>query len=802
MKRQTGYNATIFIILIIVAVVITGSVLYLNLSKVSSRISESAKSSVPASILAKQILVELRSSENNARSFNLTKDSAYVVAFYNSVKILNILVTELKMLVVNNATIQQVIDSIAVLSTKGLAIIKVQSYLEDPVKVANELNLISEKIDETYEIKEDTVNRIKYFFKRLFGKKENLPSKVENHKASVKISDNNSLKDQLKKTLQKVKSTQVKYLLDYKQTEYQMSKALLQITGNISLYADELEQIENLKAKEESAFIKKEVNKIKYYSILFSLVITCFLFMLVYLFRNYIKKKNQYENALLESKQRAEELAKAKETFLANMSHEIKTPLNAMYGFTEQILSGSLKPEQERQLNIVKNSAAYLTKLVNDILTYAKLQAGKSQLEVIGFNLKREISDIEALFKNQADSKGLDLIFNIDNSVPEYIKSDANKIKQMMYNVIGNAIKFTSKGEVKIDLKSIDKQEIKITVSDTGIGIEEDKLPKLFNEFEQADDQIFKKYGGTGLGLMITKQLVEQMNGKINLESKPREGTTVTISLPVEFTEMPQEADNTDIAQNSSIDKLNGLKILIVDDEQFNRLLLKSILKKYNVTVFEAESGNEAIILVKTQPFDLVIMDIRMPGINGLEATYEIRKRDNKLPVLASTAVVSEEKVVKCIQAGMNGIVFKPFTEIALIKNIINALKVKESSFKNENSNIISKNIINVKNIDEYSNGDENFKKEMISIFHKSINNGLEQIKSLAKERNYHNISEIAHKIIPSCKHFDAESLVVILKYFEEVKNKQNIELLVFDKKLEELNNEIDIINKELELLL
>jgi len=535
--------------------------------------------------------------------------------------------------------------------------------------------------------------------------------------------------------------------------------------------------------------------------------------MLVYLFRNYIKKKNQYEHALLESKQKAEELAKAKESFLANMSHEIKTPLNAIYGFTEQILSGELNPEQKIQLNVVKSSAAYLTKLVNDILTYAKLQSGKSQLEITSFNLKKEFSEIVELFKNQANSKGILLLPKIDEFFPEIIKSDKNKLKQVIFNIFGNAIKFTNKGEVKISLKIIESKEtnlLRIVVSDTGIGIDENKLPKLFKEFEQGDAQINKKYGGSGLGLVITKQIIEQLSGKINITSKENVGTKVTITIPVEISTELQVKSENDINLVLDYEKLIGTKILIVDDEEFNRLLFKSILKKYQVEVFEAENGETAINLIKNHLFNLIIMDIRMPEKNGIETTKEIRIFNQKLPILASTAEISEENIVKCVSAGMNGLVFKPFTEKELLEKIIEAISGNNKT-ENKKFPIVeiipeakktNQRIINLDNITEYSNGDENFRKEMLQLFYNSINKALNQIEEFVETKNYSNVSEVAHKIIPSCKHFEAYELYNILKYFENLKNIQNVELIEIKKNLEELRNQINIINKELELLL
>jgi len=820
-KILSEYRAVIFTVLIIIAVVVTGTILYINLYGISKKVSESKLTNSQASIITRQILVELRSEENNVNSFHLTRDSSYIAAFNKTVPNLEKQISALKKNSIENEGL--IIDSIINLTRERFSLFKVQFYIEDPILVTNELNIISQQIDETYgqqrrlnisNANADTLKKMGDFFRRLFGRKV-VSQDTEGKKIKQALKNNDSLnpKEKLESAVLEVRASQIQQLSNFKRSDYQLSQEALHIMEKINSFADELKRIEDSKALKESKEIKIEVNKLKYYSIIFSIIISCFLFVLVFLIRNYIKKKNQFEMSLIESKQRAEDYAKTKETFLANMSHEIKTPLNAIYGFTEQILSGELKPEQEQQLNIVKSSAAYLTKLVNNILTYSKLQSGKSQLEITSFNLRKELLYIEELFRNQANSKGITLLFEIDDSLPEIIKSDVNKIKQVIFNIVGNAIKFTNKGNVKFALRIIGNKEsksIKIIVSDTGIGIEEDKIPRLFNEFEQGDDKIFKKYGGTGLGLVITKQIVEQLYGKINLTSKAKVGTNVTITIPIESSPELQIKSEDDISRKPDIEILKETRILIVDDEEFNRLLLRSILKKYQVTIFEATNGNEAIVAVKTQLLDLIIMDIRMPEKNGIDASLEIRRFEKTLPILASTAIISEEKVAECIQAGINGFVFKPFIEKELLENLINTLK---NHSRNENTKYPAPDqksegepgkhkIIRIENIREYSGDDEGFRKEMIQLFYKSINEGWCQIEKYAGENNYSAISEVAHKIIPSCKHFEANDLFEILKFFESLRDQNKIELPEFNKNLAALRLQINLVNNELEIQL
>ena len=425
-KILSEYRAVIFTVLIIIAVVVTGTILYINLYGISKKVSESKLTNSQASIITRQILVELRSEENNVNSFHLTRDSSYIAAFNKTVPNLEKQISALKKNSIENEGL--IIDSIINLTRERFSLFKVQFYIEDPILVTNELNIISQQIDETYgqqrrlnisNANADTLKKMGDFFRRLFGRKV-VSQDIEGKriKQALKYNDSLNPKEKLESAVLEVRTSQMQQLSNFKRSDYQLSQESLHLMERINSFADELKRIENSKALKESKEIKIEVNKLKYYSIIFSIIISCFLFVLVYLIRNYIKKKNQFEMSLIESKQRAEDYAKTKETFLANMSHEIKTPLNAIYGFTEQILSGELKPEQEQQLNIVKSSAAYLTKLVNNILTYSKLQSGKSQLEITSFNLRKELLYIKELLGNQANSKGITLLFEIDDSLP------------------------------------------------------------------------------------------------------------------------------------------------------------------------------------------------------------------------------------------------------------------------------------------------------------------------------------------------------------------------------------------------
>lgn len=812
-KNIFEFRTIFFTLFIIVLVGFTGVLLYKRLAQISNKIIESSTVNEPVSLLTKQIILDLRTAENNARSFQLTHDVQYISLLYNTEPELEENISTLKRKVFSEQINKSLIDSFINLSHLRFELIKTQSYISDPAEVAEELNIITSKIEETYPnqintgvktpiAKTDTIKKKKSLFKRLFGSKNKAKqdtSKIEvNQTSTVDLTET---KKQLKKEVQKVKKTQLQQLAAYKKNEYEYNKASQIVSEKMTAIAEEFKKLEELKSKQLVKITQLDINTIKNNAIVFSIVISLFLFMLTYLIVSYIRKKQHYEAALIESKRRSDDLAKAKELFLANMSHEIKTPLNAIYGFTEQLLSSDLKPEQKQQINIVKNSAAYLTKLVSDILTYSKLQAGKSKIEFEPFNLKNELLEIESLFKIQANNKHIHFEVDTSHIKTENIVSDLHKLKQVLFNIIGNAIKFTNKGDVNIIIHQIienNKGQLEIAISDTGIGIEEEKMKKLFNEYEQGDDKTNKRYGGTGLGLVITKQILQQLGGDIKISSKYKKGTVVSITVPFGLAESDYktEQDLKSIIKDNTV-KLSGKKILIVDDEEFNRLLLKSILTKYNIRLYEALNGEEAVTIAKNNSLDAIIMDIRMPLKNGIEATKEIRAFNPTIPIIASTAVASEEKIAKCFNAGVTSVVFKPFNEQDLISALTEQQVVTIIHNKQTNSNN-SDVLINFNAINDYTLGDEKFKKEMIETFKNSIHNAVFQMNEALLNKNHFLMSDIAHKILPSCKHFEAEKLTTILKTIENTKSDKTFNELQFKEYFNLFEIETKLIIKEI----
>lgn len=819
-KKASELRVVIILLLIILMVCITGVILYKNLSAIAKNVSSSINVNNKNSQNIRQILIEIREAENSVKTYNLTHHKEHLISFYSSAVLIDDKINQISQKTNLKTRESIIIDSVILLYERKFELLKNQLYADDETKITDELNAISIKIDEAYEKKnysqtsltastKDSTIKKDRFLKRLFNKKntELIASEKINSQQNELIKSTDA-KNELKNIVKKVQTKQLEKLTDKKNLELKTENEGKFIVDKIRSFLAELEKSEKNTTNEKIALANKDVNTIKTLAIIIAIIISLLLLIASFLIVNYIEKKKAYEIALIKAKQNAEDLAKTKETFLANMSHEIRTPLNAIYGFTEQVLKSDLNQEQYDQLNIVKKSAYHLINLISDILDYSKIQAGKLQIESIEFNLEKELNDIHLLFAQQCVNKKLELIFTVNPNVPQFINSDLIKLKQIMYNLIGNAIKFTEKGTITINVKNIksnNSQHLNIQIIDTGIGIPKEKLPKLFNEYEQANSDITKQYGGTGLGLVITKKLLEKMGGCIFLKSEENKGTNITVKIPYSISPNYKKKSNIQITSENLIHEiLINKKILIVDDEAFNRLLLKTILSKYNTIIYEAENGDEAISLIQKNNFNLVLMDIRMPKKNGIDACTEIRKFNTQLIILAATAFINQEKIDKCIQVGFNGFVYKPFTEQKLLENIYHFLNSKNTplnttnvSQSNHNDNQ-SFDVLNFNELQSLSNGNKKFEKEMILIFYKSINSGLKKIESYCRNSKWKEVSDMAHKILPPCKHFEANNLCVRLRYFESLKETAP-SITELNSNLTQLKQDIENVNKQLQ---
>jgi len=386
------------------------------------------------------------------------------------------------------------------------------------------------------------------------------------------------------------------------------------------------------------------------------------------------------QNELRKAKNIAEHSLKVKEQFLANMSHEIRTPMNGITGMIDLLLGTPLDREQKDYVDTIKKSSKILLEILNDILDLSKLEAGKMELKPIAVDLIKTIEEIHALFEARASEKGITFSFNIDSDVPQFINVDETRLLQILSNLTSNAIKFTDEGSVQLDVSNItakDRALLKFEVKDTGIGIQQEDMEKLFKNFNQLDNSMSKVYSGTGLGLAISKELTRLMNGTINLESKVGEGST--FSFTIEVTLSTQEQVEKQLSKGISAFSEHAFQsikphILLVDDNKTNRKVASTILQKADCIVDQAADGNQAIQKVKSKPkhYDLIFMDIQMPKLDGISAFKEIQKLglEKVPPIIAMTAYSMKEDEERIRKAGMQDYLPKPITSDAILRKV------------------------------------------------------------------------------------------------------------------------------------
>ena len=385
------------------------------------------------------------------------------------------------------------------------------------------------------------------------------------------------------------------------------------------------------------------------------------------------QKLQEYNRQLIEAKRMADSASTAKSQFLANMSHEIRTPMNAVLGMAQLLAMTALTDEQREYISILNTSGNNLVQLISDILDLSKIESNHVELEKRGFNLQSEISAIIKILSLRAHEKGLQLNLQTDSDVPLLLIGDVLRLSQIIYNLIGNAIKFTSNGFVSLHISKDTEDEkqatLRFLVQDTGIGIATDKLETIFESFTQADGSTTRKFGGTGLGLTISRQLVELMGGSLHVESVEGEGATfwftVVLEKQSEANCIIPISENCDELKQGKISSEKKIHILLVEDDIANQLVLKKMLERAGYQVDAANNGQEAFDLMKKMEFNLVLMDCMMPDITGYDVTAVIRDKDSNvrnhsIPVIAVTANALKEDKAKCISAGMDDYLSKP----------------------------------------------------------------------------------------------------------------------------------------------
>lgn len=483
---------------------------------------------------------------------------------------------------------------------------------------------------------------------------------------------------------------------------------------------------------------------------------------------------------LKKAKETAERALEIQEQFLANTSHEIRTPMNGVVGMTRQLLDTPLTNEQTEYLNVIKESSNNLLHVVNDILDISKIRAGRIVFEKTEFQLENLFKTLRFALLYRTEEKGIYLKSDIDEKIPPVLIGDPIRLNQIILNLLGNAIKFTETGGVRFSAKKISEQDgkvfIEFCITDTGIGIAKDKLDYVFESFAQAETHTTRKYGGTGLGLSISKSLVDQQGGSISIESEVNKGSSFCFTLP--FVVGNSNWEGSIVQQIDGIPSdvnLSNLHILLVDDNQINQRVALFELDKWKAKTDIANNAKTAFEKLKKQNYDLILMDISMPEMDGLEATKYIRNNFEEtkktIPIIAMTASALSGEKEKCFAAGMDDYISKPFNPITLFSKIIKWAKVENTHLIDISVKSIPKNKLGKTNdlslLRERASGDMKYIKEMIDIYCEKMPTYLEDFNKAYKQKKWNMLSQNAHKMKSPSVLFGAFELNKILSQIQ-----------------------------------
>jgi len=447
-----------------------------------------------------------------------------------------------------------------------------------------------------------------------------------------------------------------------------------------------------------------------------------------------INDRKMLEDALKEAKEKAEEASKAKSMFLSTMSHEIRTPMNAILGLTNLMREENPREDQIESLNLLKFSGENLLEIINDILDFNKIEAGRIELEEITFNLREIVGHHINLLKGRAVDKKIDLKLELNEKLPDTVSGDPVRVGQILNNLISNAIKFTEKGYVLVSVTEVkyenDQHLIKFSVKDTGIGIKPEKQREVFENFTQASTDTTRKYGGTGLGLSISRKLAKLMRSDIKLQSEFGVGSELSFEL---WMKEGRALSISKVEKAERDDLTHGLEVLLVEDNKINQIVAGNFLKKWKTKVSIANNGREACELVTQKRFDIVLMDLQMPEMDGYQASRIIRDMDDpyykKLPILALTASALIEVKDKASASGINDFISKPFHPEELREKII------EHVFQKKNKPTLKKNPASF-NLDLYAQGNDEIKRELAGLFVSNLKELKDALHISVKQHN------------------------------------------------------------------
>lgn len=763
-KNSIQLKIGFIMILAVILLTVTCYLLYRNLSSIVSsiRIDDNPELRL---LSIREISTDIEKAGNSVRIYTITKNPKDIKPYYTFISSIDEKVNRLRSECNNDSILVAQTDTISNLIEENILIWNELLVLYKDDNVIGNLRQLSEQLDSA-----SLTPKKQGILKRVFSRSTNTQPVEQEIAANLNdiVEQNQATRDELAAQ------------------ESQLARNSSEISENFYdlISKMETEINETIQAKAEAAGVVAD----KTYRWLILLAISGGLLaiLVIYIIIRYARNAYTYQIALENAKDEAEMLAKTKELFMANMSHEIRTPVTAISGFTEQLLHESSNDNANSSLKVIKSSSDHLLKIIDDILDFSKLQSNKLALEKVHFSISQILGDVHAMFEKQAQQNNTNLSYWLDPETPKVLLGDPYRLKQIMINLISNSIKFTKNGSVHLEVTSIKKSaeeiDLMMEFSDTGIGIDESKLNVIFEDFTQAEMSTTRKYGGTGLGLSIVKKLVELQGGTIDLKSKKNQGTTIICRIP--FITGDEKLVKKDISRPVSVpEEISEMKILIVDDEEYNRMLFKKILDRWNIKCSLAENGMEALEVLKEEKFDLLFMDMRMPGIDGIKTAQFIRDEmkisESAMPIVIISAAPRNEEWEKYRKAGMNAFLQKPFTEEMLLSTILAVTGNKTQPDFIEAGNTDNKpgndGKLDLHNLYHISGSDDQFVKQMLISFITTTEKGLNELKEAATKQQWESAADISHKIQPPCRHIGAMDLYNLLNKIERtIRNNEN----------------------------
>lgn len=828
------YKITALMLLVLIVVLVTGTAAYFRYSYLLNNIN---KSLLPDERLIKiqYIRNELSDLSNISKTHSLTDDDSYLEIYsYKRSRITQDL-QALKPSIKQNDKQQKLLHT---LINDRLIILDGIMFSEDPYRVQTALWKVLTNIEKEDGISLENVknsNKVNLNNRKESLKPINYDFLVENQeklklleeeeqkiqKKLDRISNKNNKKAQALDSLLKLKRIEASQIqLDLSKEANKnfnfsidkiyagienVSQEELKIENNIKSNQLELISMDNFLSIRISTIVgnleMKESNKLakatNYAAIeskktaavvgIFSAFVAVLIFLISYFIKSYVQKNRQYEQALKLSASENQLLVSSRERLVSSISHEIRTPMHAIAGFAEQLSKSNLNSEQKDYVAHIQKSSKHLTYLVNDILDLSKLNNDKLKLNYYPFCFNGLVNEITTYTSSLQLGKDVKVNIEIDPQSSNFYRGDEYRLRQILINLVGNAIKYTEVGSVTLKVNVVtsknSKDTLQFIVQDTGVGMSTEALEKAFSEFEQFSEIRTSNEMGTGLGLAITQKIVELFNGSIHINSELGKGTTVQVEIELERTFRPKN-------KPTEVNNIPCSSVLIVDDEVYNRKLVNAMLSSFLLEINEVENGKDALDILMSKPIDLVLLDAKMPVMDGLETIRAIRnledKQKSKVKVILLTAADSE---ICDIIDKVDGFLPKPFNEEQLIDEIVRIFDTD----KKEKIQMIN-NVVDFSNLKSLSGSDKNFYNDMLQTFVISTTNSHQVIKAAFSKNDWELLANESHKIASPCRHIGANNMHKILKDIEQSArtNQQTLHL----------KESIKILNKEVELVI